>query len=207
MELQVTTLDGKAAGDGHALRRHLRPRAARRHPAAHGALPAAQGDSRARTRRRTAPRSRAPQEDVQAEGHGRRPPRRARRRSSAAAARPSARSPRSHAIDLPKKVRALALKHALSAKAKAGELIIVDELSPPRSQDRSARRDRSASSAGQRADHRRRRARREFRAAPPATSRNIDVLPVQGINVYDILRRDKLVLTKAALEALEARFT
>ena len=35
---------------------------------------------------------------------------------------------------------------------------------------------------------------------------NIDVLPVQGINVYDILRRDKLVLTKAALDALEARF-
>ncbi len=36
---------------------------------------------------------------------------------------------------------------------------------------------------------------------------NVDVLPVQGINVYDILRRDKLVLTKAAIEALEARFS
>jgi large subunit ribosomal protein L4 len=35
---------------------------------------------------------------------------------------------------------------------------------------------------------------------------NVDVLPVQGINVYDILRRQKLVLTKAAVEALEARF-
>ena len=35
---------------------------------------------------------------------------------------------------------------------------------------------------------------------------NIDVLPVQGINVYDILRREKLVLTKAAVDALEARF-
>ena len=35
---------------------------------------------------------------------------------------------------------------------------------------------------------------------------NVDVLPVQGINVYDILRRDKLVLTRAAVDALEARF-
>jgi large subunit ribosomal protein L4 len=35
---------------------------------------------------------------------------------------------------------------------------------------------------------------------------NIDVLPVQGINVYDILRREKLVLTRAAVDALEARF-
>ena len=35
---------------------------------------------------------------------------------------------------------------------------------------------------------------------------NIDILPVQGINVYDILRREKLVLTTAAVEALEARF-
>jgi ribosomal protein L4 len=46
----------------------------------------------------------------------------ARLRSSAAVAVPSGRTPRSHAIDLPKKVRALALKHALSAKAKAGSL-------------------------------------------------------------------------------------
>ena len=35
---------------------------------------------------------------------------------------------------------------------------------------------------------------------------NVDVLPVQGINVYDIMRREKLVLTKAAVDALEARF-
>ena len=59
---------------------------------------------------------------------------------------------------------------------------------------------------GQCADHRRRRDRRRISAARPATSRTIDVLPIQGINVYDILRRDTLVLTKAAVEALEERF-
>ena len=57
----------------------------------------------------------------------------------------------------------------------------------------------------QRADHRRRRDRGGFRNAARNIP-NIDVLPVQGINVYDILRRGKLVLTKAALDALEARF-
>ena len=57
-------------------------------------------------------------------------------------------TPRSHAIDLPKKVRALALKHALSAKAKAGELIVVDSAGQHGSQDRRAAAPRSASSTG-----------------------------------------------------------
>ena len=98
--------------------------------------------------------------------------------------------PRSHAIELPKKVRALALRHALSAKAQAGEIVVLDKAeskdgktSGPEGPVRQARVD-------QRADHRRRRARGRASSAPRATCRNIDVLPVQGINVYDILRRE-----------------
>ena len=114
-------------------------------------------------------------------------------------------TPRSHAIEMPKKVRALALRHALSAKAKAGELIILDSL---------------VSKAPKTAALRTTFGKLEWLNALiidgavvdtnfALAARNIpqvDVLPVQGINVVDILRRHKLVLTKAALEALEARF-
>ena len=114
-------------------------------------------------------------------------------------------TPRSHAIDLPKKVRQLALKHALSAKAKAGEITIVDTL---------------ANSEGKTAALRTQFGKlawanaliidgAEVDAKFALAARNIpqiDVLPVQGINVVDILRRKTLVLTKAALDALEARF-
>ena len=133
MELKVTTLDGKAGRHGDALRRDLRPRAARRHPAPHGALAARQAagrhaqDQDARRDQRRPPRRctsrRAPAAPVTATR---------RRRSSAAAARRSVRCARSHAIELPKKVRALALKHALSAKAKAGAIVVVDEVSSRR---------------------------------------------------------------------------
>jgi len=113
--------------------------------------------------------------------------------------------PRSHAHDLPKKVRVLALKHALSSKAKSNALIVLDkaELEEAKTAklrgqfeglgvlnaliiDGASLQDKFALAA---------------RNIP-----NVDVLPVQGINVYDILRRDKLVLTRAALEALEERF-
>jgi len=114
-------------------------------------------------------------------------------------------TPRSHAIDLPKKVRALALKHALSAKVKAGELIIWNQASVKDGKTAGLRKafgDLGLVNAliidGAELD-------KNFALA----ARNIpqiDVLPIQGINVYDILRRRKLVLTKAALEALEARF-
>jgi len=112
---------------------------------------------------------------------------------------------RSHAIDLPKKVRALALKHALSAKAAAGELVVVPTVATKEPKTAALVKQFDAlswSSAliidGAEVD-------KNFAHA----ARNIpqiDVLPVQGINVADILRRHKLVLTKAALEALEARF-
>jgi large subunit ribosomal protein L4 len=112
---------------------------------------------------------------------------------------------RSHAIDLPKKVRALALRHALSAKAKDGGLIVLDKASLEQAKTKELRQrfeklgldnaliiDGAEPEAG---------FSRAARNIP-----NIDVLPIQGINVYDILRRTKLVLTKAAVDALEARF-
>ena len=113
--------------------------------------------------------------------------------------------PRSHAVDLPKKVRALALRHALSAKAKAGELIVLDKAESADGKTKSLREAfeklelaNALIIDGAELEPRFARAARNIP--------NIDVLPVQGINVYDILRRRKLVLTKAAVEALEARF-
>jgi large subunit ribosomal protein L4 len=114
--------------------------------------------------------------------------------------------PRSHAIDLPKKVRALALRHALSAKAKAGEIVVIDsaKLAEPKTKalKQSFEKLELANALiidGADIDAGFARAARNIP--------NIDVLPVVGINVYDILRRRKLVLTKAAVAALEARFS
>lgn len=112
---------------------------------------------------------------------------------------------RSHAIDLPKKVRALALKHALSAKARDGGIVVWDK---------------AAIDGGKTKALKERFGKLGFGStliidgaaldsAFALAARNIphlDVLPIQGINVYDIMRREKLVLTKAALDALEARF-
>jgi large subunit ribosomal protein L4 len=112
---------------------------------------------------------------------------------------------RSHAIGLPKKVRALALKHALSAKAKDGGIIVMDSLTLKDAKTKSL-----AAQFGKLnvvnalfIDG----AEVEANFANAARNiPNIDVLPIQGINVYDIMRRKTLVLTKAALDALEARF-
>ncbi|MCA3564501.1 MAG: 50S ribosomal protein L4 [Methylocystis sp.] len=114
-------------------------------------------------------------------------------------------TPRSHAHDLPKQVRALALKHALSSKAKSNAIVVVDDAvaGEPKTKALKAQFDKLGFGnvliiGGAEIN-------RNFSLA----SRNlphVDVLPVQGINVYDILRREKLVLTKAAVEALEARF-
>jgi large subunit ribosomal protein L4 len=113
--------------------------------------------------------------------------------------------PRSHAIELPKKVRALALRHALSAKAKAGEVLVLDKASSADGKTKGLKQafeklDLTNALIIDGA---------EIETGFARAARNIpdiDVLPVQGINVYDILRRKRLVLTKAALEALEARF-
>jgi large subunit ribosomal protein L4 len=112
---------------------------------------------------------------------------------------------RSHEHDLPKKVRALALKHALSAKARDASLIIVDEVKLTEAKTKALKDAfgklglaNALIIAGSEVDDNFGRAARNLP--------NIDVLPVQGINVYDILRRDKLVLSRAAVDALEARF-
>ena len=113
---------------------------------------------------------------------------------------------RSHAFDLPKKVRALALRHALSSKAKSGDLIILDAATLKDPKTAALRTtfgklgwDKALIIAGPEVD-------KNFGLA----ARNIphiDVLPNAGLNVYDILRAEKLVMTKAAVEAIEARFS
>jgi large subunit ribosomal protein L4 len=111
--------------------------------------------------------------------------------------------PRSHAIGLPKKVRKLALRHALSAKQAAKELIIVDELALDAAKTKSLveRFEKLGFANALFVDA-------EVNVNFGAAARNIpniDVLPAIGANVYDILRREKLVLTKAAVASLEAR--
>jgi large subunit ribosomal protein L4 len=113
-------------------------------------------------------------------------------------------TPRSHAHDLPKKFRALGLKHALSAKAKAGELIVLE--SAAMVEAKTAQLAKVAKELGWKrvliidgaaVDENFARAARNIEG--------IDVLPTMGANVYDILKRDQLVITKAGVEALEAR--
>jgi len=112
--------------------------------------------------------------------------------------------PRSHAHDLPKKFRALGLCHALSAKAKAGELIIIDmaTMDTPKTgalakvaRDLGWKRVLIIDGADL----------NENFAMAARNIETIDVLPSMGANVYDILKRDQLVITKAGVEALEAR--
>ena len=113
---------------------------------------------------------------------------------------------RDHSHGLTKKVRALALRHALSTKAKAGSIIVLDEAKLPEPKTKVVKEafaKLGISSTliidGAELDD-------NFALA----ARNIphtDVLPVQGVNVYDVLRRDTLVLTKSAVEALGARFS
>src|SRR6516165_5789980 len=114
-------------------------------------------------------------------------------------------TPRSHAIDLPKKVRALALKHALSAKAQDGGIIVLDEVSAKEAKTKAVRDQLAKLGLDSALIVDGTEIEANFRLAARNIP-NIDVLPVQGVNVYDILRRNKLVLTKAAIEALEARF-
>ena len=112
---------------------------------------------------------------------------------------------RSHAHDLPKKVRVLALRHALSAKAKDGAIVIVDKASVKDAKTKGLAKQfgKLGWESALIVDG----AEVEVNFANAARNvPNVDVLPVQGINVYDILRRKTLVLTKAALDALEARF-
>ncbi len=111
---------------------------------------------------------------------------------------------RSHAHDLPKKVRKLGLKCALSAKAKAGQLIVLDSASSDDAKTKAlaAKFEKLGWQSVLVIDG------PELNEGFARAARNIprvDVLPQQGANVYDILRRDTLVLTRGAVEHLEAR--
>jgi len=113
-------------------------------------------------------------------------------------------TPRSHAFQLPKKVRKLALKAALSAKQAAGKIVVLDstKLGSVKTQDLKTRFGKLGWSSvlvidGQEVDVNFGRAAQNLPG--------VDVLPQQGTNVYDILRRDLLVLTKDAIAHLEAR--
>jgi large subunit ribosomal protein L4 len=112
---------------------------------------------------------------------------------------------RSHAFDLPKKVRAMALRHALSSKAKDGTLIVVDTLALKDAKTAALRTQLGAIGVthalvigGVEVDN-------NFKLAARNIP-NVDVLPNAGLNVYDVLRRRTLVLTKDAVEAIQARF-
>jgi large subunit ribosomal protein L4 len=112
---------------------------------------------------------------------------------------------RSHEHDLPKKVRALALRHALSAKARDGAIVVWEnaEIAEPKTKALRASFDKASLTNALIIDG---AAVQDNFAKAARSIPHIDVLPVQGVNVYDIIRREKLVLTKAAIDALEARF-
>ncbi|GAA0557603.1 50S ribosomal protein L4 [Rhizomicrobium electricum] len=111
--------------------------------------------------------------------------------------------PHSHEFDLPKKVRALGLKHALSAKAKAGAIVVLDEAKASEPKTGALAKKLAALGAVKAlvVDG-------EFDANFALSARNIAdiaLLPTAGLNVYDIVKSDKLVLTTAAVKAIEER--
>ncbi|PRY93478.1 LSU ribosomal protein L4P [Hasllibacter halocynthiae] len=113
-------------------------------------------------------------------------------------------TPRSHAHDLPKKFRKLGLMHALSDKARSGDLVVVEDLNLAEAKTAVLAKalkglgwKRTLVIDAERAP--------EGFARAAANIADVDVLPSIGANVYDILKRDTLVITKAGVEALEAR--
>lgn len=111
----------------------------------------------------------------------------------------------SHEFDLPKKVRALGLKHALSAKAKDGGIVVIDEAKAKaiKTKDLAQRISKLGVEKALIVDG-------KFENNFALSARNIDhvsLLPAKGLNVYDIMRSEKLVLTKAAVQAIEERLS
>jgi large subunit ribosomal protein L4 len=111
----------------------------------------------------------------------------------------------SHEYDLPKKVRALGLRHALSAKAKDGGIVVIDaaKASAVKTKDLAARFGKLGVEKALIVDG-------EFDDNFALSARNLNhvsLLPAKGLNVYDIMRSDKLVLTKAAVQAIEERLS
>ena len=112
-------------------------------------------------------------------------------------------TPRSHGHDLPKKFRKLGLRHALSAKAKAGELVVIEAAEAEGKTSALAKQVKNL--GWKRALVIDGASVNEGFAKAAQNIEGLDVLPTMGANVYDILKRDTLVLTKAGVEALEAR--
>ena len=112
-------------------------------------------------------------------------------------------TPRSHGHDLPKKVRQMGLEHALSSKVKDGSLVIIDEA---QSDGKTAALAKMVKNLGWKRALIIDGAAVDIDFAKAASNiEGLDILPTMGANVYDILKRDTLVLTKAGVEALEAR--
>ncbi|MCH2096663.1 MAG: 50S ribosomal protein L4 [Rhodobacteraceae bacterium] len=112
-------------------------------------------------------------------------------------------TPRSHAHDLPKKVRKLGLIHALSAKAREGAIVVIENAESAGKTGELAKQVKNL--GWKRALVIDGASVNEGFAKAAANIEGLDVLPSMGANVYDILKRDTLVLTKAGVEALEAR--
>ena len=109
----------------------------------------------------------------------------------------------SHEFDLPKKIKALGLKHALSSKAKSGSIVVLDE-----AKTKDIKTGALAKQFGKMKLGRALVVDGEFDKNFQLSARNladVALLPVAGINVYDIMKSDKLVLTTAAVKAIEAR--
>jgi large subunit ribosomal protein L4 len=112
-------------------------------------------------------------------------------------------TPRSHGHDLPKKVRLMGLKHALSSKVKDGSLVVIDEA---QSDGKTGALAKMVKNLGWKRALIIDGAAVDIGFAKAASNiEGLDILPTMGANVYDILKRDTLVLTKAGVEALEAR--
>jgi large subunit ribosomal protein L4 len=111
----------------------------------------------------------------------------------------------SHEFDLPKKVKALGLRHALSAKAKGGAIVIIEDSKTAeiKTGDLAKRFGKLGFTSALVVDG-------EFDKNFALSARNlshVSLLPTSGLNVYDILRRDTLVLTRAAVKAIEERLS
>jgi large subunit ribosomal protein L4 len=107
---------------------------------------------------------------------------------------------------LNKKVRALGLKMALSSKAKDGRLIVVENLDLSEAKTKAVRERLAGLELGRNALVIDGDALSVGFARASSNLRQINLLPAVGANVYDILNHDTLVLTRAAVEKLEARF-
>ena len=109
----------------------------------------------------------------------------------------------SHEFDLPKKVRALGLKHALSSKAKSGAIVVLDEATAKaiKTGDLAKRFGKLGVASALVVDG-------AFEKNFALSARNlvgVSLVPAAGLNVYDIMKREKLVLTTAAVKAIEER--